>query len=53
MEAIVHLRYYAPWDRLYVNPSAGLEYLRRPNARAKLARLAEAARKAQEIMFHE
>lgn len=35
-------------DRLHVNPSCGLDFLPRPNARAKLARLAEGARKAQE-----
>ena len=37
-------------DRLYVNPSAGLEYLPRPTARAKLARLVEAAKKAREVL---
>ena len=35
-------------DRIHVNPSCGLDYLPRPNARAKLARLVEGARKAQE-----
>jgi 5-methyltetrahydropteroyltriglutamate--homocysteine methyltransferase len=35
-------------DRLRVSPSAGLEFLPREKARSKLARLAEAARKAGE-----
>ena len=35
-------------ERLYVNPSCGLDFLPRPNARAKLARLVEGAKKAQE-----
>ena len=35
-------------DRLYINPSCGLDYLPRPNARAKLTRLVEGAKKAQE-----
>ncbi len=35
-------------DRLYINPSCGLDYLPRPNARAKLTRLVGGAKKAQE-----
>jgi 5-methyltetrahydropteroyltriglutamate--homocysteine methyltransferase len=35
-------------DRLYINPSCGLDFLPRPNARAKLTRLVEGAKKAQE-----
>jgi methionine synthase II (cobalamin-independent) len=35
-------------ERLKVSPSAGLEFLPREKARSKLARLAEAARKAGE-----
>jgi len=37
-------------DRLYVNPSCGLDFLPRPSARAKLARLAEGVKKAQEVL---
>ena len=37
-------------DRLYVNPSCGLDFLPRPSARAKLARLVEGAKKAQEVV---
>ncbi|MDP3065010.1 MAG: methylcobamide--CoM methyltransferase [Chloroflexota bacterium] len=53
VEAIVHLSYYLPRGRLYLNPSAGLEYLPRQNAQAKLARLAESGRRAQEMLWHE
>ena len=35
-------------DRLHVNPSCGLDFLPRPNARAKLVRLVEGVKKAQE-----
>ena len=35
-------------DCLYINPSCGLDFLPRPNARAKLTRLVEGAKKAQE-----
>jgi 5-methyltetrahydropteroyltriglutamate--homocysteine methyltransferase len=37
-------------DRMYVNPSCGLDFLPRPNARAKLARMVEGAQKAQEVL---
>ena len=37
-------------DRLYVNPNCGLDFLPRPSARAKLARLAEGVKKAQEVL---
>ena len=37
-------------DRLHVNPSCGLDFLPRPSARAKLARLVEGAKKAQEVL---
>ena len=50
LESLRSLSEYVSLDRLYVNPSAGLEYLPRPNARAKLARLVEAAKKAQEVL---
>ena len=37
-------------DRLYVNPSCGLDYLPRTSARTKLARLVEGVKKAQEVL---
>ena len=46
--SIVRINRSVPFDRLHVNPSCGLDFLPRPNARAKLARLVEGARKAQE-----
>jgi len=42
-------RWVSP-DRIYVNPSCGLEYLPRDRARAKLHRLVEGVRKAQEVL---
>jgi 5-methyltetrahydropteroyltriglutamate--homocysteine methyltransferase len=53
VEAVWHLGYYLPRGRLYLNPSAGLEHLQRETARAKLARLVEGARRAQEMLWHE
>lgn len=53
VEAIVHLSYYLPRGRLYLNPSAGLERLPRETAKAKLSRLVEGARHAQEMLWHE
>jgi 5-methyltetrahydropteroyltriglutamate--homocysteine methyltransferase len=41
---------HVPPDRMYLNPSAGLEYLPRETAQAKLRRMAEGARKAQEVL---
>lgn len=37
-------------DRLYINPSAGLEFLPRPTAQAKLTRLVEGVRSAEEAL---
>lgn len=37
-------------DRLYVNPSAGLEYLPRQTAFDKLVRMVEGVRRAQEVL---
>jgi 5-methyltetrahydropteroyltriglutamate--homocysteine methyltransferase len=37
-------------DALYVNPSAGLEYLPREVAQAKLGRMVEGVRRAQEVL---
>lgn len=39
-----------PLDRLYVNPSCGLEYLPREAAQAKLARLVDGTRRAGEAL---
>jgi len=50
VDAIRRISRYVPLDRLYVNPSAGLEYLPRTTAQEKLARLVEGARKAQEVL---
>lgn len=50
VESIQTISRQVSLDRLYVNPSAGLEYLPRPTARAKLARLVEAARRAGEVL---
>ncbi|MBF8267010.1 MAG: 5-methyltetrahydropteroyltriglutamate--homocysteine methyltransferase [Dehalococcoidia bacterium] len=36
-------------DRLHVNPSCGLDFLPRKSARAKLARLVDGVRRAQEV----
>ncbi|MBI2855305.1 MAG: methylcobamide--CoM methyltransferase [Chloroflexi bacterium] len=37
-------------DRLYINPSCGLDFLPRTNARAKLVRMAEGVNKAREVI---
>ncbi len=47
-ESIKRLSASVSPDRLHVNPSCGLDFLPRPNARAKLVRLVEGAKKAQE-----
>ncbi|MFQ5880498.1 MAG: methylcobamide--CoM methyltransferase, partial [Dehalococcoidia bacterium] len=39
-----------PLGRLYLNPSCGLEYLPREVAQAKLVRMVEGARRAQEVL---
>jgi 5-methyltetrahydropteroyltriglutamate--homocysteine methyltransferase len=39
-----------PPDMIYVNPSCGLEYLPREVAQAKLGRMVEGVRKAQEVL---
>lgn len=38
-----------PSDRIYVNPSCGLEYVPREVAQAKLARMVEGVRRSQEV----
>ena len=47
-EAIKRVSGSVSLDRLYINPSCGLDFLPRPNARAKLTRLVGGAKKAQE-----
>jgi 5-methyltetrahydropteroyltriglutamate--homocysteine methyltransferase len=41
---------YVSLDRIQVSPSCGLEFLPRPNAYNKLARMVEGVRKAQEVL---
>ena len=50
VECIRKISGYVPLDRLYVCPSAGLEYLPRTTAREKLVRLVEGAKRAQEVL---
>ncbi len=50
VDSIRALAQSIPLDRLYVNPSAGLEYLPRQTALAKLERLVEGARAAREVL---
>lgn len=49
-EAVQRAMEHVSPDRLYVNPSAGLEYLPRKNAYQKLCRLVEGAQKAREVL---
>ncbi|MDR5709459.1 MAG: methylcobamide--CoM methyltransferase [Armatimonadota bacterium] len=46
VRALDRVSRYVPLDRVYLNPSAGLEFLPRQVARAKLQRLVEAKRAA-------
>jgi 5-methyltetrahydropteroyltriglutamate--homocysteine methyltransferase len=50
VEAVRRVNAHVPLDRLQLSPSCGLDFLPRANARQKLARLAEGARKAQEAL---
>jgi len=50
VESIRRISRHVSLDRLYVNPSAGLEFLPRDTAQAKLARLVQGAKKAQEVL---
>lgn len=50
VESLITISGLVPVDRLYVNPTAGLEYLPRPTARAKLVRMVEASVKAREVL---
>jgi 5-methyltetrahydropteroyltriglutamate--homocysteine methyltransferase len=49
-ESIRRVSDVVPADRLYVNPSCGLEYLPREVTQAKLARMVEGVRRAQEVL---
>lgn len=46
LRALERVSHYVPLDRIYLNPSAGLEFLPRRVARAKLERLVEVKRAA-------
>ena len=46
--AVRRVSRHIPLERLHLSPSCGLDFLPRQNARQKLARLVEGARKAQE-----
>ncbi|HXG42217.1 MAG TPA: methylcobamide--CoM methyltransferase [Dehalococcoidia bacterium] len=48
--SVRHLTRIVPPDRLYLNPSCGLEYLPREVAQDKLRRLAEGARAARQAL---
>lgn len=50
VQAVQRISKVVPPSRLYVNPSCGLEFLPRSSAYQKLARMAEGARKAQEVL---
>ena len=50
VDSIRSVSQYVSLDRLYINPNAGLEFLPRATAQAKLIRLVEGARKAQEVL---
>ena len=50
VESIRSISRHVSLDRLYVSPSAGLEFLPRDTAQAKLARLVEGAKKAREVL---
>ena len=50
VESIHRISHHVSLDKLYVNPSAGLEYLPRITAQEKLVRLVEGARRAKEVI---
>jgi len=50
LDRIRRVRDVVPVDSLYVNPTSGLEYLPREAAQAKLARMVEGVRQAQEVL---
>ena len=52
VEAIQRVTSYLSPSRLYVNPSAGLEYLPRKSACQKLRRMVEGVHKAREVVGH-
>lgn len=50
VQGVKRISRVVPLDRLYLNPSCGLEFLPRPNANDKLMRLVEGAAKAKEAL---
>jgi len=50
VEAVKRAKEYVGLDRLYLNPSCGLEFLPRRNAYDKLTRLAEGAKRSLEVL---
>ncbi|MGQ9572310.1 MAG: methylcobamide--CoM methyltransferase [Dehalococcoidia bacterium] len=50
LERIRRVSDVVPLESVYVNPSCGLEYLPREAAQAKLARMVEGVRRAQEVL---
>ena len=50
VEAVRRVTSHVSLDRIHLSPSCGLDYLPRQNARAKLARLVEGARLAQQAL---
>ena len=50
LETLRRVRQHVSLDRVYLNPSCGLEYLPRQRAYQKLARMVEIAHKAQEVL---
>ena len=50
VEAVRWAKGRVPLDRVYVNPSCGLEYLPRDRAYQKLVRLVEGVNRAKEVL---
>ncbi|MBM2826623.1 MAG: hypothetical protein HW403_687 [Dehalococcoidia bacterium] len=50
VEAVRRVKQHVGLDRMYINPSCGLDFLPRRNAYNKLVRLVEGAKRAQEVL---
>ena len=50
VEGLRRVQEIVPLDRVHLSPSCGLEFLPREVAQAKLARMVEGARRAQEVL---
>ncbi len=50
LEGLRRVQEVVPLDRVHLSPSCGLEFLPREAAQAKLARMVEGARRAQEVL---